>query len=72
MGPCGREVLVIQGDKDGTVDWKYNMDLVKQKFPNAKIKMIPGANHEIFNEAPEYKQQALIYIAEYLGQDLQE
>ncbi|MDH4201735.1 MAG: alpha/beta hydrolase [Phycisphaerae bacterium] len=66
MGPCDREVLVIQGDKDGTVDWKYNMDLVKQKFPNAKIEMVPGANHELFNEAPEYKQQALNLISDYL------
>lgn len=65
MGPCGRELLVIQGDKDGTVDWKYNMDLVRQKFPNAAIKMIPGANHELFNEAPEYKQQVLKFVAKY-------
>lgn len=69
MGPCGRELLVIQGDKDGTVDWKYNMDLVRQKFPNAAIKMIPGANHELFNEAPEYKQQTLKNIKNYLKEN---
>jgi alpha-beta hydrolase superfamily lysophospholipase len=65
------EVLVLQGDKDGTVDWKYNMDLVRHKFPNAQIIMIPGANHELFNEAPAYKNQALNLIAKYLRQDLQ-
>jgi alpha-beta hydrolase superfamily lysophospholipase len=69
MDPCDREVLVIQGDKDGTVDWRYNMDLIRDKFPNAKINMISGANHELFNEAPEYKQQALSFIADYLKQD---
>ena len=68
MGPCGREVFVIQGDKDGTVDWKYNMDLIRKKFANAKIKMIPGANHELFNEAPEYKQQTLSLIGDYFRQ----
>ena len=62
MKSCDRETLILQGDKDGTVDWKYNMDLVSKKFPNAEIKMIPGANHELFNEATEYKQQALEYI----------
>lgn len=65
MGPCGREVLVIQGDKDGTVDWKYNLELIDGKFPNAKIVMIPGANHELFNEAPEYKQPVLNLIRDY-------
>jgi alpha-beta hydrolase superfamily lysophospholipase len=70
MAPCGREVLVIQGDNDGSVDWKYNLKLMGEKFPNAKIKMISGANHELFNEAMEYKQQALNYIAEYFGQNV--
>ena len=66
IGPCDREVLVIQGDKDGTVEWKYNMDLMRDKFPNAVIKMIPGANHELFNEAPQYKQQVLKLVGDFL------
>lgn len=59
------EILVIQGDKDGTVDWKYNLGLIAEKFPNAKVQQIPGANHELFNEAPEYKQKALQYVTGY-------
>jgi alpha-beta hydrolase superfamily lysophospholipase len=66
MDACDREVLVIQGDKDGTVDWKYNMKLLDEKFPVAKVEMIPGANHELFNETPEYKQQALNFVSDYL------
>lgn len=69
MAACDREVLIIQGDKDGTVDWKYNLELMGKKFPNAKIEMIQGANHELFNEALEYKQQALNFIAKYFRQD---
>ena len=65
MDACGRDLLVIQGDKDGTVDWKYNMELMGEKFPNATTKMIPGANHELFNEAMGYKQQALNLIRDY-------
>ena len=59
MPPCNRQALVIQGDKDGTVDWKYNLDLISRKIPSAEIKIVPGANHELFNEAPEYKEQVL-------------
>jgi len=60
-----RDVLVLQGDKDGTVDWKYNLKRVKQKLPKTDIKMIEDANHELFNEAPEYKQHALNHIQGY-------
>ena len=67
-----RDILVLQGDKDGTVDWKYNLGMVKQKFPNADIKTIPGANHELFNETPEYKNQVLNLLEKYIGQDLQD
>ena len=66
IAPCDRDVLILQGDKDGTVDWKYNLKLIEKKFSNARIKMIPGANHELFNEAAEYKQQALEQIKEYV------
>jgi len=66
MGPCNRSVLIIQGDKDGTVDWKYNLKLMGEKFPNAAVKIIPDANHELFNEAIDYKQRALNFIGDYL------
>ena len=69
MAACEREVLVLQGDKDGTVDWQYNMDLIGKKFPNADIKKISGANHELFNEAMEYKQQALNFVDSFFRQD---
>ena len=64
---CHREALVIQGDKDGTVDWKYNLKLIEKKLPNAETKIIPGANHELFNEAIEYKQQALDFVNNYFS-----
>ena len=67
MAACNRETLILQGDKDGTVDWHYNIDLIGKKFPNATIQMIPGANHELFNEAPEYKQQVLEFVSDFLS-----
>lgn len=69
MGSCDKEVLILQGDKDGTVDWKYNLKLMNEKFPNAKLEMISGANHELFNEAPEYKRQTLDEISDYLSRE---
>lgn len=67
MPPCERRVLVIQGNKDGTVDWPYNLKLIRDKFPKARVKKIAGANHELFNEAVKYKQQALNLVENYIG-----
>ncbi len=66
MAACDRNMLILQGDKDGTVDWEYNLDLIGKKFPNADIQKISGANHELFNEAAEYKQKAMQIINDYL------
>lgn len=61
-----KQLLVIQGDKDTTVDWQYNLDLIQKKCPNVRIEKIPGANHELFNEAPAYKEKALQYVINYI------
>lgn len=63
---CDREILVIQGDKDSTVEWQYNIKVFAEKLPNARIEMIPDARHELFNEAPEYRERALEKAGGYL------
>lgn len=65
MPESDREVLVLQGDKDGTVDWKYNLNMINEKFPKVDIEMISGANHELFNEAMKYKQKAFGCVIDY-------
>lgn len=64
--PCRSPVLVLQGDKDRTVDWEVNLKLVRDKFPHARIERIPGARHELFNESDIYKEQAFKSAAAYL------
>jgi alpha-beta hydrolase superfamily lysophospholipase len=44
-------INVIQGDRDSTLDWQYNMKLLQRKFPNLSLQMIPGAGHHMVNEA---------------------
>lgn len=57
--PCPRPVLVIQGDKDRTVDWRYNLKLIGKKCPDTRIEIIRGARHELFNEADGYRRIVL-------------
>ena len=71
MPPCRTPVLVLQGDKDGTVEWQYNLELIGSKFPNAQIEIIRGARHELFNEAEAYRRAALDAVGRYFGGDTQ-
>lgn len=67
MPPCQTPALVLQGDKDSTVEWRYNLELIRKKYSNAQIVMIEGARHELFNEAESYRDKALAALGHYLN-----
>jgi alpha-beta hydrolase superfamily lysophospholipase len=50
-------VLIIQGDRDDVVDWKYNLEFLRKKLPDAETRIIPGARHQLANESDEYRIQ---------------
>jgi lysophospholipase len=60
------DLLVIQGDEDGTVDWRYNIRQVRRPFPNARVEMIAGARHHLANESAEIRSKYLSLVAHYL------
>ena len=68
LGPVDRPILILQGDRDVVVDWKYNLRLLREKCPGAVIEMVPGAKHELFNESLEIRQQVLYDVDQYLQQ----
>jgi len=49
-----KEVLVVQGTGDETVDWKYNLKAVANKFPRAKFMQINDARHHLVGESEAY------------------
>ena len=57
VGPA----LIIQGDEDGTVDWRYNVGVVRKLFPASRVEYLAGAGHHLANESEAYRR-------EYLGQ----
>jgi len=67
--PCQKPILILQGDRDTTVDWRYNIRLLRDKFPAGQVEMIHGARHELFNEAIEYRRQVMGLIGDYFRQD---
>jgi len=50
-------INVIQGDRDSTLDWQHNMQLLQRKFPNMRLQMIRGAGHHMVNEAPALRKE---------------
>lgn len=70
LPPCGRPVLILQGDRDSTVDWKYNLKLLREKFPAAEVRMLPDARHELFNESLEIRLKVLYAVAAHLKDEV--
>lgn len=62
------ELLVLQGDADGTVDWTYNMRQVERLFPRARIHIIAGAGHHLANESASIRSYYLALVDAYLGE----
>lgn len=58
-------LLVIQGDDDNTVDWKYNIRQIKKKLPRAKVKIIRQGRHHLAAESAPYRAQVFAAIKTY-------
>jgi alpha-beta hydrolase superfamily lysophospholipase len=53
--PSMLPVQVIQGAADSTVDWRYNLKRIREKFPRAGMHMLAEARHHLVNESPEIR-----------------
>ena len=43
--------LIVQGDADQTVDWRYNIEVYREWFPGSRLELLPGAGHQLANES---------------------
>ncbi len=60
------EILVIQGTNDHTVDWRYNLPVISQKFPNSEIRYIPDGMHQLVNESERLRDDMFDEIDQFL------
>jgi alpha-beta hydrolase superfamily lysophospholipase len=61
--PCSQcSPLIVQGDGDMTVDWQHNLQLLRRKFHEPRILMLPEARHHLANELPAYRQRYLSFL----------
>lgn len=59
-------VLIVQGDKDGTVDWRYNVPKLQQLFPECCLETVAGAGHQLANESEALRAAYLRKVEAYL------
>lgn len=67
--PQEKPVLLIQGDADSTVDWRFNIPLIRAKLPRHQLHTIAGARHQLLNESEFYREQVFSHMLSYLHSD---
>ena len=48
--PSGRPLFILQGGRDGTVDGRYNVKILKRRY-DVTLLVMPDARHHLVNEA---------------------
>lgn len=66
--PLDVPVTIIQGQQDTTVDWRHNLNILRQKFPKSEIHYLPMGRHHLVNESPELREQIFEIIRRKFAQ----
>lgn len=64
--PAPSALHIIQGTGDGTVDWRYNLTKISEKFPASKTYLVAEAGHHLVNESVPYRTRVFTLIDEIL------
>lgn len=64
-----RSIRILQGSRDGTVQWEYNVDFLMRKFPDATLRMFPEGRHQLLNEAEPLRSEVLRELIDAVGGD---
>jgi alpha-beta hydrolase superfamily lysophospholipase len=59
-------VLILQGKKDTTVDWRYNVVFLLKKFSNIDVELIENGKHHLLNEEELIRDKVFSSIHRYL------
>ena len=60
-----KNILIIQGQRDTTVDWRHNIPAIRKKFPKARYLPLQDAYHHLANESPEIRAKIFAAIDMY-------
>lgn len=57
--------VVIQGGEDDTIDWRYNLKMIKRNFNQPRVHFIPEARHHLVNESESIRRKVFDLMAPY-------
>ncbi|REC93681.1 alpha/beta hydrolase [Kushneria indalinina] len=56
LPPSALPALILQGRQDATVDWRWNLEVLRRLLPAAQIVYHQDARHHLVNESPDIRQ----------------
>ncbi|MEX2130017.1 MAG: alpha/beta hydrolase, partial [Pseudohongiellaceae bacterium] len=62
--PCLERIHILQGTEDTTVNWRFNLRKLEEKFPNSRTCIIRSSRHHMVNESAQYRTEILNTIGE--------
>ena len=65
------KILIVQGDKDRVVDWRFNLPFLAKRFEERRGYIIEGAKHQLQNEGYPILRRVLQQIG-FFTQDMKE
>lgn len=57
MKPSPYPVTILQGKKDTTLAWRFNIRLLRKKFPKANIVLLDNVQHHMANEISPIREE---------------
>lgn len=67
LPPADFPVLLVQGGRDETVEWRYNVDFVRSRFRVEHDHLEPEASHQLANERDDLRAPVHAALARMLG-----
>lgn len=61
-----RPILVIQGDLDTVVDWRYNRRFLERKLACLRYELLPQAGHVVHDSDPATRRATINLLNEYI------
>lgn len=65
------KILIVQGDLDRVVDWRFNLPFLAERFEEKRVYLIEGARHQLQNEGSPILRRVLQQIG-FFAQDMKE
>ena len=59
-----RRPVIVQGEEDMTVDWQHNLQVLRGKFDQPEVLMLPRGRHHLANEIPEIREVYFKYLTD--------